>query len=33
VVADDGSQVARYASLLLSGTYAAAYLQVGLVAE
>jgi hypothetical protein len=33
VVADDGSQVARYASLLLSGTYAAAYLQVGLVVE
>ncbi|HEY3015650.1 MAG TPA: SIS domain-containing protein [Nocardioides sp.] len=28
--ADTGSEVARYASLLLSGTYAAAYLQIGL---
>jgi hypothetical protein len=32
VSADSGSEVARYASLLLSGTYAAAYLQIGLVA-
>ncbi len=33
VTADEGSQVARYASLLLSGTYAAAYLQIGLVVD
>jgi len=30
VTSGDGSEVARYASLLLSGTYAAAYLQIGL---
>jgi hypothetical protein len=33
VSSDASSEVARYASLLLSGTYAAAYLQVGLVEE
>jgi len=33
VSAESGSEVARYASLLLSGTYAAAYLQIGLVAD
>jgi hypothetical protein len=33
VRADAPSEVARYASLLLSGTYAAAYLAVGLVEE
>jgi hypothetical protein len=33
VTAGEGSQLARYASLLLSGTYAAAYLQIGLVTE
>jgi len=33
VSAESGSEVARYASLLLSGTYAAAYLQIGLVED
>ncbi len=33
VTADEGPEVGRYASLLLSGTYAAAYLQVGLVSD
>jgi len=33
VTADEGSEVARYASLLLSGTYAAAYLQIGRVTD
>jgi len=33
VETDAGSEVARYASLLLSGTYAAEYLRVGLVEE
>jgi hypothetical protein len=33
VEADAPSEVARYASLLLSGTYAAEYLRVGLVEE
>jgi hypothetical protein len=33
VSAESGSEVARYASLLLSGTYAAAYLQIGLVQD
>lgn len=31
VTSDDGSEVARYASLLLTGTYAAEYLRLGLV--
>ena len=30
---DAGDEVARYASLLLTGTYAAEYLRVGLVEE
>lgn len=33
VSSENGSEVARYASLLLSGTYASAYLSIGLVAE
>ncbi len=33
VSAGEGSEVARYASLLLGGTYAAAYLQIGLVSD
>jgi len=33
VSCETGSEVARYASLLLSGTYAAAYLQIGLVGD
>ena len=33
VVAEEETDVARYASLLLSGTYGAAYLQIGLVAD
>jgi hypothetical protein len=33
VSTDASSDVARYASLLLSGTYAAEYLRVGLVEE
>ncbi len=33
VKAIEGSEVARYATLLLSGTYAAAYLQIGLVSD
>jgi hypothetical protein len=33
LVAEESSEVARYASLLLSGTYAAEYLRLGLVEE
>jgi hypothetical protein len=33
VSSESGSDVARYASLLLSGTYASAYLQIGLVED
>ncbi|MDQ4053861.1 MAG: hypothetical protein M3237_14325 [Actinomycetota bacterium] len=33
VTSDDGSEVARYASLLLTGTYAAEYLRLGMVAD
>lgn len=33
VTAEAGSEIARYASLLLSGTYAAAYLSVGLTQD
>jgi hypothetical protein len=33
VVADESSEVARYASMLLSGTYAAEYLRLGLVED
>ena len=33
VTTDAPNEVARYASLLLSGTYAAAYLGIGLVEE
>ena len=33
VTAEEPSEVARYASLLLSGTYAAEYLRLGLVEE
>jgi hypothetical protein len=33
VSAEEHSEVARYASLLLSGTYAAEYLRLGLVEE
>ena len=33
VSCEAGSEVARYASLLLSGTYASAYLQIGLVED
>jgi hypothetical protein len=33
VTSDAGSEVARYASLLLTGTYAAEYLRLGLVED
>ena len=33
VTCEEGDEVARYASLLLSGTYAAEYLRLGLVED